>query len=78
MKKPTLALAAALALIATGLAVRAQNYPQQPIRFILAFGPGGGTDTVISDMERDYWMNAEEAVRYGIVSRVVQRQAELS
>ena len=32
---------------------------------------------VVSDMERDYWMNAEEAVKYGIVSRVIERHNEL-
>ena len=27
---------------------------------------------VKEDMERDYWMNAEEAVKYGLVDRVVR------
>jgi ATP-dependent Clp protease protease subunit len=29
-------------------------------------------------MERDFWMNAEEAVKYGIVSRVIERQKDLA
>jgi len=33
--------------------------------------------TVLADMERDFWMNAEEAVKYGIVSRIIDRQKDL-
>ena len=29
-------------------------------------------------MERDFWMSAEEAVKYGIVSRVIERQKDLA
>jgi ATP-dependent Clp protease protease subunit len=29
-------------------------------------------------MERDFWMSAEEAVGYGIVSRIIERQTDLS
>ena len=32
---------------------------------------------VMSDIERDRWLSAEEAVEYGLVSRVVERAAEL-
>src|ERR1700712_2053317 len=45
MKKLTLALAAAL-LLATGLSAPAQDYPQQTIKFIISFGPGGGADII--------------------------------
>jgi ATP-dependent protease ClpP protease subunit len=29
-------------------------------------------------MERDFWMNAGEAVEYGIVSRVIESSRELA
>ena len=29
------------------------------------------------DMERDFWMNAKEAIEYGIVSRVVESHRQL-
>jgi len=34
-------------------------------------------EQVEKDTDRDYWMNAEEAVTYGLISRVVQRQKEV-
>jgi len=33
---------------------------------------------VLTDMERDYWMNAEEAVTYGIVGKIIQRHDQLA
>ena len=35
-------------------------------------------ESVLADMERDFWMSAEEAVGYGIVSRIIERQTDLS
>ncbi len=45
MIKPMLAVAAACGLTLATLA-QAQEWPQKPIRVIVAFGPGGGTDIV--------------------------------
>jgi len=39
---------------------------------------GQKLEKVMSDMERDYWMSAEEAIGYGIVSRIVERQQDLA
>jgi tripartite-type tricarboxylate transporter receptor subunit TctC len=44
MKKLLLALAAALLL--TAGPAPAQEYPQQTIKFVIAFGPGGGADII--------------------------------
>jgi len=33
---------------------------------------------VLIDMERDFWMNADEAIEYGIISRVIETHQELS
>ena len=35
-------------------------------------------DHCSADMERDFWMSADEAIAYGIVSRVIERQSDLS
>ncbi len=32
---------------------------------------------VEKDTDRDYWMNAEEAVSYGLLSRVIRRRDEI-
>jgi tripartite-type tricarboxylate transporter receptor subunit TctC len=46
MKESMLTLAAALCLIVTAQSAPAQEWPQQPIRIIVSFGPGGGADIV--------------------------------
>jgi len=46
MKKPMLALAAALCLLASARPAPAQEWPQQPIHIVVAFGPGGGADII--------------------------------
>lgn len=38
---------------------------------ILAKNTGQPLEKVIADNERDHWMNAEEAVAYGIVDRII-------
>src|SRR5580704_3482755 len=46
MKKPMLALAAALCLFVSARPAPAQDWPQQSIRFVVAFGPAGGSDII--------------------------------
>ncbi len=46
MKKPLLAFAAALCLIAVAKPASAQDWPQQPIHIIVSFGAGGGADII--------------------------------
>ncbi len=43
-RKPALALVLALACAASGAALAQHNYPNRPIRMIVVFPPGGGTD----------------------------------
>ncbi|HTD06410.1 ATP-dependent Clp protease proteolytic subunit [Undibacterium sp.] len=38
---------------------------------------GQSLEKVLTDMERDFWMNAEEAVKYGIVSRIIDNHKDL-
>lgn len=39
---------------------------------ILADNCGQDFDTVIRDFDRDYWMNAQESVDYGIVDGILE------
>ncbi len=34
-------------------------------------------EQVLEDIERDYWMSPEEAIDYGLVSRIVERRTAL-
>lgn len=65
---------------ASDIAIQAKELirMRERIAKVIARQTGKPFDTVINDMERDYWMNAEEAVRYGIVARVIQRQSDIN
>jgi ATP-dependent Clp protease protease subunit len=39
---------------------------------------GKSFDAVMADIERDRWLSAEEAVEYGLVSRIIERKSELN
>jgi ATP-dependent Clp protease protease subunit len=44
----------------------------------IAEATGQSIERVRTDFERDYWMDTDEAVAYGIVSRVIERSSEVS
>jgi ATP-dependent Clp protease protease subunit len=65
---------------ASDIAIQAREIikVRERIARVVAVQTGQSYDKVLADMERDYWMSAEEAVAYGIVSRVIDRQSELN
>ncbi len=65
---------------ATDIAIQAKEIikTRERIARVVARETGQELAKVLADMERDYWMNADEAVAYGIVSRVVERQKDLA
>lgn len=65
---------------ATDIAIQAKEIlrTRERIARVIAKQTGKPYDTVISDMERDFWMSADEAVKYGIASRVIERQGDLA
>ncbi len=64
---------------ATDIAIQAKEIlrTRERIARVIAVQTGKPLEKVLSDMERDHWMSADEAVAYGIVSRVIARQKEL-
>ncbi len=53
------------------------NKIKAKINKIIADATGKNVEDVANDTDRDYWLSAEEAVKYGLVSRVVKERKEL-
>ncbi len=50
---------------------------RERIAAVIARQTGQPIEKVRTDIDRDYWMSAEESIEYGIVSRIVNNQKEL-
>ena len=64
---------------ATDIAIMAREIVRTRERLarVIARETGQPLERVTLDMERDFWMSAEDAIGYGIVSRVIERQKDL-
>jgi ATP-dependent Clp protease protease subunit len=64
----------------TDIAIQAREIlrTRERIAREIAVQTGTPIERVRLDMERDYWMSADEAIAYGIVSRIVENQADLT
>jgi ATP-dependent Clp protease protease subunit len=64
----------------TDIAIQAREILRTRERIAREIAAQTGTpiERVRLDMERDYWMSADEAISYGIVSRVVESHADLT
>lgn len=51
---------------------------RERIARVIAAQTGTAIEKIRLDMERDHWMSAEEAIEYGIVSRIVETHADLT
>lgn len=65
---------------ATDIAIQAKEIlrTRERIARVISVQTGQPLEKVVADMERDFWMSADEAVKYGIVSRVVEKQKDLA
>lgn len=65
--------------VATDIEIHARELERakQRINAIIAEETGQSLERVARDTDRDYWMNAEEAIAYGLVSRIVSKREEL-
>lgn len=65
---------------ATDIAIQAKEIlrARERLARVVATQTGQPYEKVAADMERDYWMSAEEAIAYGIVARTIERQKDLA
>jgi ATP-dependent Clp protease protease subunit len=64
---------------ATDIAIQAKEILKTRERMarVIAKETGQPLARILNDIDRDFWMTAEEAIEYGIVSRIVQTHREL-
>ena len=64
---------------ATDIAIQAREIlrTRERIARIIARECGQTPAKVLADMERDFWMSAQEAIEYGLVSRIIETSREL-
>ncbi len=65
--------------VATEIEIHAQEIEKLRVRInkLIADETGQPLNRVEKDTDRDYWMNADEAVQYGLLSRVVVNRGDL-
>ncbi len=65
--------------VATEIEIHARELEKlrDKINRLIADQTGQKLDKVVKDTDRDYWMNAEEATQYGLISRIIKQGAEL-
>ncbi|MCL2008200.1 MAG: ATP-dependent Clp protease proteolytic subunit [Treponema sp.] len=65
--------------VATDIEIHAKELDKlrEKINKLISDETGNSIEQVEKDTDRDYWMSAEEAVKYGLISRVVTSRAEL-
>lgn len=66
--------------VATEIEIHARELEKtrERINRIIASETGQSFDRVQSDTDRDYWMSADEALSYGLVSKILASRDELS
>ena len=64
---------------ATDIAIQAKEIlrTRERVAKVIARQTGQSLEKVLTDMERDFWMSADEAIEYGLVSRIIESSREL-
>ena len=65
--------------VATDIEIHARELDKLrgKINHLIADETGNPVDQVEKDTDRDYWMSAQEAVKYGLINRVVTKRDEI-
>ena len=63
---------------ASDIEIQAREIIKMNERLIKIFSKATGQseEKIAKDIDRDYWLSAEEAIEYGLVSRIVTSQSE--
>jgi ATP-dependent Clp protease protease subunit len=66
--------------VASDIAIQAREIVRARHRIagVIARETGQSLEKVLTDIDRDFWMSAEEAIEYGLVSKIIVSQRELS
>ena len=66
--------------VATDLEIHAREIERIKgrINSLIANETGRKIEQIFQDTERDYWLNAEEAYEYGLVSKIINSRKEIS
>ena len=64
---------------ASDIAIQAREIikARERIARTIARATGKSLEQVLEDIGRDHWLSAEEAVAYGLVSRIIERKTEI-
>jgi ATP-dependent Clp protease protease subunit len=64
---------------ATDIAIQAREIlkTRERIARVIARETDQKLEKVLADMERDFWMDADEAIKYGIASRIIKSHSDL-
>ncbi len=65
---------------ASDIAIQAREIVKirERIASLIASQTGQDLERVKNDIDRDYWMSADEALEYGLISRQIQKQSDLA
>jgi len=65
--------------VATDIEIHAKELEKlrEKINHLIADETGNSHNQVEKDTDRDYWMNAAEAVKYGLISKIITNRSEL-
>lgn len=65
--------------VATDLEIQAEEIAKSKAKIveIIAAETGKSKEQVVQDTDRDFWLTADEAVEYGLISKVIARRADL-
>jgi ATP-dependent Clp protease protease subunit len=65
---------------ASDIAIQAKQIlrTRERIARVIARETGQSYEKVIADVERDFWLSAQEAIDYGIVSRIIDTHADVA